>query len=195
MQNAILANVAVVQSHCLPLPLARCLCIPPPLAVPQFKCRLTHCDAIASFLPFCFLSQIVCALERAKVEHVSALPPSTCPHLATCHLPPATWRTISGASTLPSYDILFNGTKGRPCLWQRQRQRQRRSKNLGLICRFSFERKWGKSTQIVKNTRKAENRRIHFRVRNSLALRFVAPASVACNRCASAADCRAAGVT
>lgn len=140
MQNAILANVAVVQSHCLPLPLPLALalalahCIPLALAMPQFKCRLTHCDAIASFLPFCFLSQIVCALEQAKVEHVSALP------LSTCHLPLATWRTISGASTLPSYDILFNGTKGRPCLWQRQR------KNLGLICRFSFQRKWGKST-------------------------------------------------
>lgn len=63
------------------------LCIPLPLAMPQFKCRLTHCDAIASFLPFCFLSQIVCALELAKVEHVSALPPFTCRlPLATCHL-------------------------------------------------------------------------------------------------------------
>lgn len=88
MQNAILANVAVVQSHCLPLPLPLALalalahCIPLALAMPQFKCRLTHCDAIASFLPFCFLSQIVCALEQAKVEHVSALP------LSTCHLPP-----------------------------------------------------------------------------------------------------------
>lgn len=89
MQNAILANVAVVQSHCLslPLPLALALaqCIPLALAMPQFKCRLTHCDAIASFLPFCFLSQIVCALKLAKVEHVSALPLST---LSTCHLPP-----------------------------------------------------------------------------------------------------------
>lgn len=57
------------------------------LAMPQFKCRLTHCDAIASFLPFCFLSQIVCALELAKVEHVSALPLAACRFpLATCHL-------------------------------------------------------------------------------------------------------------
>lgn len=79
------------------------------LAMPQFKCRLTHCDAIASFLPFCFLSQIVCALELAKVEHVSALPLAACRFpLATCHL-----AHYFRPSTLPSDDILFNGTKSR----------------------------------------------------------------------------------
>lgn len=80
--------ISLSRSASLCPPVARALSLLA-LAMPRFKCRLTHCDAIASFLPFCFLSQIVCALELAKVEHVSALPLAACRFsLATCHLPP-----------------------------------------------------------------------------------------------------------